>query len=124
MKQQCVAGFRERDLAQLVDDDAIQGRQLPDDLPGIAVGLWRPATTGLRDSAQSGARAAIASSGGATTGGAGPASAAHSSAPPTWAARMGRSQSLHHGTTAASHALRSGEGMGSGASVSLSERDP
>lgn len=40
VEQQCAAGFRERDIAQLVDDDAIQGRQLPDDLSGIAVGLF------------------------------------------------------------------------------------
>ena len=43
VEQQRAAGFRERDVAQLVDDDAIQSRQLPDDLPGIAVGLlWLP----------------------------------------------------------------------------------
>ena len=38
VEQQCAAGFRERDVAQFVDDDAIQSRQLPDDLPGIAIG--------------------------------------------------------------------------------------
>ena len=40
MEDQCAAGFRERDIAQLVDDDAIQSRQLPDDFPSIAVGLF------------------------------------------------------------------------------------
>ena len=39
MEQQCTAGLGERDIAQLVDDDAVQGRELPDDLPGIALGL-------------------------------------------------------------------------------------
>ena len=40
MEEQCAAGFGERDIAQLVDDDAIQCRKLPDDLPGIALGLF------------------------------------------------------------------------------------
>ena len=40
MEQQCAAGLGERNVAQLVDDDAVQGRELPDDLPGIAPGLF------------------------------------------------------------------------------------
>ncbi len=40
VEQQCAAGLGERDVPQLVDDDAIQGRQLPDDFPGIAIGLF------------------------------------------------------------------------------------
>ena len=40
MEQQRAAGLGERDVAQLVDDDAVQGRELPDDLPGIALGLF------------------------------------------------------------------------------------
>src|SRR6056297_2344368 len=40
MEQQCTAGLGERDIAQLVDDYAVQGRELPDDLPGIALGLF------------------------------------------------------------------------------------
>ena len=40
MEQQRTAGFGERDVAQLVDDDAVQGGELPDDLPGISLGLF------------------------------------------------------------------------------------
>ena len=57
VEQQCTAGFRERDIAQFVDDDAIQSRQLPDDLPGIGIGrllnwsefdvTWERCTGGL-----------------------------------------------------------------------------
>ena len=39
MEQQRAAGFWERDIPQLVDDHAVQRRQLPDNLPGIALGL-------------------------------------------------------------------------------------
>lgn len=39
MEQQCATGLGERDVAQLVDDDAVQDRELPDDLPRIALGL-------------------------------------------------------------------------------------
>jgi type IV secretion system protein TrbL len=42
--------------------------------------------------------------------------------PPAWAARMRRSQAVSHGTSAASHAVRSGDaGGGGGASVDLRE---
>ena len=40
VEQQRAAGFRERDVAQFVDDDAIHGCQLPDDFPCIAFGLF------------------------------------------------------------------------------------
>ena len=40
MEQQCTAGLGERDVAQFVDDDAVQSRELPNDLPGIALGLF------------------------------------------------------------------------------------
>jgi len=39
MEQQRAAGLWERNVSQLVDDDTIQWCQLPDDLPGIALGL-------------------------------------------------------------------------------------
>ena len=42
MEEQRAAGLGERDVVQLVDDDAVQGRELPDDLPGIAFGLFLP----------------------------------------------------------------------------------
>jgi type IV secretion system protein TrbL len=62
----------------------------------------------------------------------GPADAGHAAAaasngspspgdPPAWATRMKRSQTLNHGASAASHAVRSGDHAGGGASVDLSE---
>jgi type IV secretion system protein TrbL len=41
--------------------------------------------------------------------------------PPAWARRMKRAQTMSHGASAATHALRSGDQGGSGASVDLSE---
>ena len=40
MEEQRASGLGERDVAQFVNDDAVQGRELPDDLPGIALGLF------------------------------------------------------------------------------------
>ena len=42
-------------------------------------------------------------------------------APPTWARRMKRAQTVSHGVSAATHAVRSGDSAGGGASVDLSE---
>jgi type IV secretion system protein TrbL len=56
---------------------------------------------------------------------AGHAAASNSSAspgdPPAWAARMKRAQTVNHGASAASHAVRSGDPGGGGASVDLSQ---
>jgi type IV secretion system protein TrbL len=41
--------------------------------------------------------------------------------PPAWAARMKRAQTVSHGASAASHAVRSGDPGGGGASVDLSQ---
>ena len=41
--------------------------------------------------------------------------------PPAWARRMRRAQSVNQGVSAATHAVRSGDGAGGGASVDLSE---
>jgi len=41
--------------------------------------------------------------------------------PPTWAKRMRRSQTISHGVSTATHAVKSGDGSGGGASVNLSE---
>jgi type IV secretion system protein TrbL len=61
----------------------------------------------------------------AGSGEAGLAAASASSSPPgdqpAWAARIKRSQTLGHGASAATHAVRSGDPGGSGASVDLSE---
>src|SRR5229473_3066460 len=51
-----------------------------------------------------------------------PASASSSnSSPPAWARRMKRAQTINHGTSAAAHAVRSGDHGGGGASVDLSQ---
>jgi type IV secretion system protein TrbL len=91
---------------------------------GVAVSPLKQAVGALRESGRSGARSAIEASGGSIAGSptAAAASAAASS-PPAWATRMRRSQSLHHGATAAAHAVRSGDSHGGGASITLSERD-
>jgi type IV secretion system protein TrbL len=65
----------------------------------------------------------LASSAGGTeagNSGAGVASAG-SEGPPAWARRMKRSQTLSHGASAATHAVRFGDHGGGGASVNLSE---
>lgn len=41
--------------------------------------------------------------------------------PPAWARRMRRSQTISHGVSTATHAVKSGDGSGGGASVNLSE---
>ena len=41
------------------------------------------------------------------------------SAPPAWAQRMRRHQTMSHGATAAAHAVKSGDSHGGGASISL-----
>jgi type IV secretion system protein TrbL len=52
----------------------------------------------------------------------GPASASSSnSSPPAWARRMKRAQTIKHGTSAAAHAVRSGDHGGGGASLDLSQ---
>jgi type IV secretion system protein TrbL len=42
-------------------------------------------------------------------------------APPAWARRMKRAQTVNQGVSAATHAVRSGDGAGGGSSVDLSE---
>jgi len=44
-----------------------------------------------------------------------------SESPPAWARRMKRAQSVSHGASAATHAIRAGDHAGGGASVDLSE---
>ncbi len=51
------------------------------------------------------------------------APAATTDQPPAWAQRMKRGRHVSHGVSAAAHAVRSGDGHGSGASVNLSESD-
>jgi type IV secretion system protein TrbL len=62
----------------------------------------------------------VASTASESTNSGGPASSV-SGGPPVWARRMRRSQTLSHGASAATHAVRSGDHGGAGASVNLSE---
>jgi type IV secretion system protein TrbL len=77
--------------------------------PASMASPLRQAAAGLRQRFGTGGSG---SSGGSTTGGSGV---------PEWARRMRRSQSMGHGIGIAAHALRAGDGGGSGASVKVSE---
>lgn len=118
---------------------------------GVASGLGNVASTGaqaavsplkraasraadsMKQSYQSGARAAFEVSGGSSTAGtiggdaadtaSTPAASAATDGPPAWAKRMKRSQQMTHGVQAAAHAVRSGDSHGGGSSVNLSESD-
>ncbi len=62
--------------------------------------------------------------GGSSDAAADAASATHTAkGQPDWAKRMQRSQRLSHGVQTTTHAVRSGDGHGSGSSVNLSESD-
>lgn len=86
----------------------------------------------VRQSFSSGAKAAFEATGGTSTEGRiggeaaaanDPSESAGSSTPPAWAKRMKRSQTVSHGVSAVSHAVRSGDAHGGGSSVNLSEGD-
>jgi type IV secretion system protein TrbL len=87
---------------------------------GAALAPLKSVGSALRNSANQGARSAVAASGGVITSGPSPNTR---SSPPSWANRMHSAASLHHGATAAAHAVRSGDGSGSGNTISLSEKD-
>jgi type IV secretion system protein TrbL len=74
-----------------------------------AAGSANPLYHGAASSA-GGAGSTVASSTSASPGG-----------PPAWATRMKRSQTVSHAASAATHAVRSGDAGGGGASVDLSE---
>jgi type IV secretion system protein TrbL len=64
----------------------------------------------------------VAASNAAEAGqGAAPSGSSSAGEPPAWAARMKRSQTVSHGASAATHAVRSADHGGGGASVDLSE---
>ena len=89
------------------------------------------ASESVRSSFDDGTRAGFATTGGSSTAGtiggvAAPAATSMPAAanePPAWAQRMKRGRHLSHGASAAAHAVRAGDGHGSGASVNLSESD-
>ncbi|MEP1904739.1 MAG: P-type conjugative transfer protein TrbL, partial [Nitratireductor sp.] len=85
-------------------------------------------TESLRTSHAEGARAGFAATGGTSSSGSiasatNPAAAGPAGGPPAWAQSMRRNQAMSHGVSAATHALRSGDSPGGGASVPLSESD-
>ena len=89
------------------------------------------ASESVKSSFSAGAKTGFGASGGSSTMGtvggasADPAAAASGpvGSPPAWAQQMRRSQALNHGTTMTAHAVRSGDGHGSGSSINLSESD-
>ncbi len=85
-------------------------------------------TESLRTSHAEGARAGFAATGGTSSPASGASAAASpvggpAGGPPAWAQSMRRNQAMSHGVSAATHALRSGDSPGGGASVPLSESD-
>ena len=90
------------------------------------------AAESVKSSFSDGARAGLGVTGGSSSqgtiggarvaGAAAPASAPTGS-PPAWAQQMHRRQALNHGTTMATHAVRSGDSHGGGSSVNISESD-
>ena len=83
-------------------------------------GATNPLRRAISESAQSGARAAYAATGGSPAGHTTASTA--TAGPPAWARRMKQQQSIHHGVSTASHVIRSGDHGGGGSAVSLSER--
>lgn len=74
---------------------------------------------GLMSSTHSGAAGPASSVGGAASASANTAA----SSPPAWAQRMKRGQTMSHGVSATTHAVKSGDSHGGGASISLRQDD-
>jgi type IV secretion system protein TrbL len=97
-------------------------------MPAVAEAAGLAAISPLRRAASS-LRQSLAAGGRAVTGEEASGSSAAPSAlrpsetcgPPAWARRMKRNQTITHGTTAAGHAIRSGDHPSSGSGVDLSE---
>jgi type IV secretion system protein TrbL len=86
-----------------------------------AMSPLRRAASSLKSSFEAGGRGATGEGSMAGSDAAASSAAASASNPPSWARHMKRSQTINHGTSAAAHAVRSGDHGGSGASVDLSE---
>jgi type IV secretion system protein TrbL len=80
-------------------------------------GAVQPVSSGIASPLRRAAASGSAESGQVVVSGGSPSA----SGPPAWAARMKRSQTVSHGASAATHAVRSGDHAGGGASVDLSE---
>jgi type IV secretion system protein TrbL len=85
-------------------------------------GLAGVANAGI-SAAVSPLRGAAATLSESTQAGGPAASATESNSAPAWARRMKRAQTISHGASAATHAVRSGDHGGGGASIDLSEGD-
>ncbi len=94
-------------------------RPLPIARGGIA-GLAQAGGSAIAGSLRRSASAAASNAANAGQGAVSPGSSS-AAEPPAWAARMKRSQTVSHGTSAATHAVRSADHGGGGASVDLSE---
>ncbi|MAM07134.1 MAG: P-type conjugative transfer protein TrbL [Hyphomonas sp.] len=81
-----------------------------------------PLKRAVGDSYRSGSRAAFEATGGKFSNSPSSMPTPANDGPPAWARRMKRQQSLQHGTAVAAHAIRSGDGGGTGTAISLSER--
>ncbi|WP_299211508.1 P-type conjugative transfer protein TrbL [uncultured Tateyamaria sp.] len=81
-----------------------------------------PLKRAVGDSYRSGSRAAFEATGGKFSNSPANMPTPANDGPPAWARRMKRQQSLQHGTAVAAHAIRSGDGGGTGTAISLSER--
>ena len=92
---------------------------------GASLGAGAIASAARGSASVAAAASGSVRSGGIADSGAGSAvkatNSSSSSNPPAWAARIKRSQTLGHGVSAATHAVRSGDSGGGGASVNLSE---
>ena len=85
----------------------------------------RKAAGAMKESYESGSRAAFTATGGNLSNAPDtPASAPRTSnnGPPAWAQRLKRQQAMHQGVSTAIHAVRSGDHGGGGTSISLSEK--
>ncbi|WP_306117487.1 MULTISPECIES: P-type conjugative transfer protein TrbL [unclassified Roseitalea] len=81
----------------------------------------RKAAGAMKESYQSGSRAAFTATGGKFSNTPDMPAAANDG-PPAWAQRLRRQQTLNHGVATAAHVVRSGDHGGGGTSVSLSEK--
>ena len=96
-----------------------------------AMSPLRRAAASVKTSFNSGMQSGLSASGGSSTmgtvgGNAGSSAASSASAaqgPPAWAQRMRRSGHSSHAIQTTAHAVRSGDGHGSGSSVNLSQGD-
>jgi type IV secretion system protein TrbL len=86
-----------------------------------AMSPLRRAASSLKSSAEGGGQGATGEGSLAGADAASTSAASTAGNPPAWARRMKRAQTLSQGTSAAAHAVRSGDHGGSGSSVDLSE---